>query len=116
MSWRKEQAYGQGLRGRVLAALGVLREVAQRLGMSQAYVCQVRARREPLGQTSPGVQCNHMPLRLDALESALHAQVTATPVQTLRELCHWVRAEHGIEVGTTTMCKTLRRFGLTLNK
>ena len=35
------------------------------------------------------------------------------PAQTLRELCQWVRAEHGIKVGTTTMCKTLGRFKLT---
>lgn len=117
MSWRKGQAYGQDLRDRVLAAPGMLREVAQRFGVSQAYVCRVRARRERLGQTSPGAQCNHMPLRLGALESALRAQVAAAPAQTLRELCHWVRTEHGIEVGTTTMCKTLRRlFGLTLKK
>jgi hypothetical protein len=56
MSWRKGQAYGQDLRDRVLAAPGVLREVAERFGVSQAYVCRARARRERLGQTSPGAQ------------------------------------------------------------
>ena len=60
--------------------------------------------------------CRHMPLRLAALEDALREQVAAVPAQTLRELCQWVRAEHGIEVGTTTMFKTLRRFGVTLKK
>lgn len=34
----------------------------------------------------------------------------------LRELCPWVRTEHGIEVGTTTTHKTLGRFGVTLKK
>ncbi|ABM37135.1 hypothetical protein [Polaromonas naphthalenivorans] len=116
MSWRKGQAYGQDLRDRVLAAPGVLREVAERFGVSQSYVCRARARRKRLGQTSPGAQHNHMPLRLAALEPALREQVAAAPTQTLRELCQWVRAEHGIEVGTTTMCKTLGRFGLTLKK
>ena len=116
MSWRKGQAYGQDLRDRVLAAPGVLREVAERFGVSQAYVCRARARREKLGQTSAGAQCNHMPLRLAALEGALREQVASAPAQTLRELCQWVRAEHGIEVGTTTMFKTLRRFGVTLKK
>lgn len=116
MSWRKGQAYGQDLRDRVLAAPGVLREVAERFGVSQSYVCRARARRERLGQTSPGAQHNHMPLRLAALEPALREQVAAAPTQTLRELCQWVRAAHGIEVGTTTMCKTLGRFGLTLKK
>jgi transposase len=116
MSWRKGQAYGQDLRDRVLAAPEVLREVAERFGVSQAYVCRARARREKLGQTSPGVQCNQMPLRLAALEGALREQVASAPTQTLRELCQWVRAEHGMEVGTTMMHKTLSRFGVTLKK
>jgi transposase len=116
MSWRKGQAYGQDLRDRVLAMPGVLREVAQRFGVSQAYVCRARARRDKLGQASPGAQHGHMPLRLAALESALRAQVAAAPTQTLRELCQWVRDVHGVEVGTTTMHKTLRRWGLRLKK
>jgi transposase len=116
MSWRKGQAYGQDLRDRVLAMPGVLREVAERFGVSQAYVCRARARREKLGQASPGVQCNHRPLRLAALEPALCEQVARAPAQTLRELCQWVRAKHGIEVGTTTMHKTLGRWGLRLKK
>ena len=116
MSWRNGQAYAQDLRDRVLAMPGVLREVAERFGVSQAYVCRARARREKLGQTSPGVQCNHRPLRLAALEPALREQVGAAPAQTLRELCRWVRDTHGIEVGTTTMFNTLGRFGLTLKK
>ena len=116
MSWRKGQAYGQDLRDRVLAMPGVLREVAQRFGVSQSYVCRARARRKRLGQTSPGAQHNHMALRLAALDGALRAQVARVPAQTLRELCQWVRAEHGIEVGTTTMHKTLGRFGVTLKK
>jgi transposase len=116
MSWRKGQAYGQDLRDRVLAMPGVLREVAERFGVSQAYVCRARARREKLGQSSPGAQCNHIPLRLAVLEGALREQVAKAPAQTLRELCQWGRTEHGIEVGTTTMFKTLGRFGLTLKK
>ena len=116
MSWRNGQAYAQDLRDRVLATPGVLRAVAERFGVSQAYVCRARARRERLGQTGPGAQHNHRPLRLAALEDALREQVAAVPAQTLRELCQWVRATHGIEVGTTTMFKTLRRFALTLKK
>lgn len=116
MSWRKGQAYGQDLRDRVLAMPGVLREVAARFGVSQAYVCRARARRDKLGQMSPGPQHNHMALRLAALEQPLRVQVNAAPTQTLRELCQWVREVHGIEVGTTTMHKTLRRWGLRLKK
>ena len=116
MSWQKGKAYGQDLRDRVLAAPGVLREVAERFGVSQAYVCRARARRDKLGQTSPGAQHNHRPLRLAALEPALRAQVATEPAHTLRELCQWCQAEHGIEVGTTTRHKSLSRFGLTLKK
>ena len=116
MSWRNGQAYAQDLRDRVLATPGVLREVAERFGVSQAYVCRVRARREKLGQPGPGPQHNHRPLRLAALEPALRAHIGQAPAQTLAQLCQWVRAEHGIEVGTTTMHKTLGRFGLTLKK
>ena len=36
MSWRNGKAYGQDLRDRVLAMPGVLREVAERFGVSQA--------------------------------------------------------------------------------
>ena len=116
MSWRKGQAYGQDLRDRVLAMPGVLREVAQRFGVSQAYVCRARARRDKLGQMSPGAQHNHMALRLAALEEPLRAHVAAAPTQTLAQLCQWVHDMHGLEVGTTTMHKTLGRWGLRLKK
>ncbi len=116
MSWRKGQAYAQDLRDRVLATPGVLREVAERFGVSQAYVCRARARRERLGQTSPGAQRNHMPLRLAGLEQALRAQLAAAPAQTLAQLCQWAWDVHGIKVGTTTMHKTLGRLKLTLKK
>ena len=116
MSWRNGQAYWQDLRDRVLAMPGVLREVAERFAVSQAYVCRARARRDKLGQSSAGAQHNHRPLRLAALEPALREQVSASPTQTLRELCHWVRDVHGVQVGITTMYKTLGRFGVTLKK
>ena len=116
MFWRRGQAYGQDLRDRVLAAPGLLREVAERFGVSQSYVSRARSRRNRLGQASPGLQCNHVPLRLAALKAPLLAQVASAPDQTLAQLCQWVQAGHGIAVGPTTMCKTLARFGLTLKK
>ena len=76
----------------------------------------VRARRQRLGQTSAGVQCNHVPPRLAALKMPLLAQVALVPEQTLVQLCQWVLAEHGTRVGPTTMGKTLARLGLTLKK
>lgn len=116
MSWRRGKPYAQDLRDRVLAATGLLEEVATRFGVSQSYVSRARKRRSQLGQVSPGAQCNHVPLRLAHLREQLLAQVQRAPEQTLLELCQWVQAEHGIKVGTTSMGKTLRRFGLTLKK
>ena len=91
----------------MLAIPGVLREVAHRFGVSKSYVCQARDQHNKLGQTSPGAQHNQRPLR---------AQVAKAPAKTLRELCPWMRSTHSIEVGTTTLHKTLGRFGLTLKK
>ena len=116
MTWRKGQAYGQDLRDRVLAVPGLLREVAQRFGVSASYVSRARSRLSRLGQASAGAQCNHVPLRLAALKVPLLAQVALAPEQTLAQLCQWVKAEHAIEVGPTTMGKTLAGFGLTLKK
>ena len=116
MSWRLGMAYAQDLRDRVLAAPGLLREVAERFDVSQSYVSRVRARRQRLGQTRAGVQCNHVPPRLAALKAPLLAQVALAPEQTLVQLCQWVLAAHGTRVGPTTMGKTLARLGLTLKK
>ena len=116
MSWTKGQAYAQDLRDRVLAAPGLLREVAARFEVSQAYVCRVRARCNRLGLSSAGTQRNHMPLRLAGVKEALRAQVAQAPEQTLLELCQWCQAEHGIKVAVATMHKTLARLELTLKK
>ena len=116
MPWRRGRAYARDVRDRVLAAKGRLREVAERLGVSQACVSRVRSRHERLGQTSAGAQHNHVPPRLAGLKEPLLAQVALAPEQTLARLCQWVRAGHGIEVGPTAMGKTLARLGLTRKK
>ena len=77
---------------------------------------RVRARRRRLGKDTPGVQCNHVPLRLAALSEPLLAQVAKAPEQTLAQLCQWVQAEHGVQVCAATMGKTLKRLGLTRKK
>ena len=116
MSWRRGQAYAQHLRDRVLLATGTLGEVAERFGVSRAYVSRVRSLCSRLGQTSAGAQANHVPPRLGGLREPLLAQVALAPEQTLAQLCQWVREAHGVGVGPTTMHKTLRQFGLTLKK
>ncbi len=116
MGWQRGQAYGQDLRDRVLAAEGSIREVAQRFAVSDSYVARVRSRRRRLGQDTPGVQCNHVPLRLAGLETALLAQVQAQPDCTLVQWCAWVQHEHGVRIGMTAMWKTLGRLGLSFKK
>jgi transposase len=46
----------------------------------------------------------------------LIARVAAVNDQTLEQLCQWVNDEHGVQVGVTTMWKTLARLGLSLKK
>ena len=102
MSWRKGQAYGQDLRDRVLRATGRVCEIAARFGVSASYVSRARARRTQLGQSTPGKQCNHVPLRLGPLKAEVLAQVAKAPEQTLVELCQWVQATHGIVLKPST--------------
>ena len=116
MSWRKGQAYGQDLRDRVLRATGRGCEIAVRFGVSASYVSRARARRTQLGQSTPGKQCNHVPLRLGPLKAEVLAQVAKAPAQTLVELCQWVQATHGIVLKPSTLHKSLVRFGLTFKK
>lgn len=116
MSWHRGQAYAQDLRDRVLAASGSIHDVAVRFGVSDSYVARARSKRNRLGETTPGTQRNHVPLRLAGLEGALKARIAEQPSLTLLQLCEWVKAEFGVRVGHTTMWKTLARFGLTLKK
>ena len=115
MAWHQGQAYGQDLRDRVIRASGSIAEVAARFGVSKSYVARARSRRR-LGEETPGAQHNHVLPKLSGLEQALAARVETVNDQTLKQLCQWVLVEHGIQVGVTTMWKTLARLGLSLKK
>lgn len=115
MVWHIGQAYGQDLRDRLLNAKGSIREVAARFGVSKSYVARARSRRRRHGEDAPGVQCNHVPLKLNVWP-ALASQVAAVNDWTLQQLCDWVQTEHGTQVGVSTMWKTLARLGLSLKK
>jgi len=116
MVWHLGQAYGQDLRDRVLNAPGSIREVAARFGVSQSYVARARSRRRRHGEDTPGQQCNHVPSKLSGLEQALADQVATVKDLTLQQLCAWLHAEHGVQVGITTVWKTVARLGLSLKK
>jgi transposase len=113
---RQGQAYGQDLRDRVLEASGTNAEVAFRFGVSESYVIRARSRRRRLGKDTAGAQHNHVLPKLAGLEQALSAHVAAVPDLTLEQLCDWVKAVHGVQVGISTMWTTLARLGLSLKK
>lgn len=116
MTWHQGQAYGQDLRDRVLNANGSIAEVAARFGVSKSYVARARSRRRRLAEDTPGMQHNHVPLKLSGLEAVLTARVQIHNDQTLEQLCQWLQAEHGVQVSVTTLWKTLTRLGLSLKK
>lgn len=116
MAWHPGQAYGQDLRDCLLNSPGSIAQVAARFGVSKSYVARARSRRRRRGEDTPGVQCNHVPLKLAGLEQALLARIATANDQTLEQMCQWLLAEHGVRVGVTTMWKTLARLGLSLKK
>lgn len=117
MGWRRGQPYGQDLRDRVLAwPDATLAEVSARFGVSKSYVSKVRARLRELGETTPGPQHNHVPLRLEPFSAALRAQLVAVPDAKLRDLRTWLHATHGVQVSHAVMWKVVARLGLTHKK
>jgi transposase len=116
MTWHQGQAYGQDLRDRLLGASGSIAQVAARFRVSKSYVARARSRRRRLGEDTPGAQHNHVPPKLSGLEEVLAARVQALNDQTLKQLCQWLQAEHGVQVSVTALCKALNRLGLSLKK
>jgi transposase len=43
-------------------------------------------------------------------------KVSAVNDLTLKQLCAWLEAEHGMRVGISTLWKTLARLGVSLKK
>jgi transposase len=57
-----------------------------------------------------------VPSKLSGLEPALADQAASVNDLTLQQLCAWLHAEHGIQVGITAMGKASARLGLSLKK
>lgn len=117
MAWRRGQALDQDLRDRVLACPdATLAVVAERFGVSKSYVSKVRARLRTFGQSTPGPQHNHVPLRLEPFRDALKLRVTAVPDAKLRDLRDWLQTTHNVHVSHAVMWKVVARLGLTHKK
>lgn len=119
MSWRRGQAYSQDLRDRVLAAVDEgmsVRAVAERFGVSPAYVAKAAARRRRTGERSARAQRSHQEQKLLRYHTAIRAHVRACPDATINELRQWLAAEYAVTSSTGGMWNTLARLGLTLKK
>jgi transposase len=116
MSWCRGQTYSQDLRDRVLAAVGSVRVVAARFGVSPSYVVKVRQRRDRDGSLQPRPQKPPMARLLVDLHPAIASRVAETPEMTLADLRQWLRRRHGVSASITTVWTTLRQLGLTLKK
>ncbi len=119
MSWRSGRAYSQDLRDKIMAAFDAgepARDVAERFAVSVSYIYKADLRRRRTGETTPGAQRNHVPLRLEAHRDAMLAHVANHPDATVAELREWLAGEHGVRVCLATIWKTLEHFGLTFKK
>lgn len=119
MSWRSGRAYSQDLRDKIMAAFDAgepARDVAERFEISVSYVYKADLRRRRTGDTAPGAQRNHVPLRLEAHRDRILAHVADHPDATMAELREWLAGEPGVTVCLATIWKTLDRFGLTFKK
>lgn len=119
MGWRRGQAYGPELRGRVLTACdsgASVREVAERLMVSPSYVVKVRQRRDGTGETVARRGTGRPPSKLGAHLEPLRERVAAQPDATLGELQGWLLTERGVSVSPVTVWRALAGLGLTLKK
>ena len=119
MGWRRGQAYGPELRGRVLAACdsgASVREVAERLMVGPSYVVKVRQRRDDTGETQARRGTGRPPAKLTTHLVPLRERVSAQPDATLGEPQGWLLAERGVAVSPVTVWRALAGLGLTLKK
>ena len=119
MDWRRGQAYGPELRGRVLTACdggATVREVAARMMVSPSYVVKVRQRRDGTGETVARRGTGRPPSKLATHLGPLRERVGTQPDATLGELRGWLLAERGVAVSLVTVWRALAGLGLTLKK
>lgn len=119
MSWLSGRAYSQDFRDKVMAAFDAgepARELAERFEVSVSFIYKADLRRRRTGDSRPGAQRCHLPLRLEPQRGAILAHLTEHPDATMAELRDWLATEHGVQVCLATIWKTLRRFGLTYKK
>ena len=111
--------YSQDLRDRVIASVedGVRTSACARLlRVSVSYVSNVMGRKRTTGEISARPLGRGTTSRLAGHEAAIRSRVVAVPDATLEELAGWLRAEHGVEISVSQLCRWLRKLGLTRKK
>jgi hypothetical protein len=63
-------------------------------------------------QVSQNLPQQPLPLKQQINLDYLRDLIARDPRCTLKQLCHWVREEHGIAVSKTAMCRLVKGYNL----
>jgi transposase len=114
------KAYSMDLRRRVLAACDRgegTKFVAERFGVSPAWVRRLKQRRREEGTIEPRASGGDRRGKFnEAALRRLHRQVEAHPDATLEQLRAWTYKELGIDCSIMAVCRALKRVGLSFKK
>ena len=113
------RAFSLDLRERLLRALASglsAAEIEQHTGVDATTLRRWRQRQARGESLAPRTAPGRVPLISPAQDDALRAQVAAHPDATLAEHCARWAAEQGQTVSVPTMCRLVRRLGLSLKK
>jgi transposase len=108
------QSYSKEFRREVLAACdagGKTRAVAQRFGVSEAWVRRIKQERRESGKTAPATTRRRVPTWTKDADR-IRAAIQRTPDLTLDEL----KAQLQTPLSRTTLCRALQRLRLTWKK
>jgi transposase len=108
------QAYSKEFRREVLAACdagGRTRAVAQRFGVSEAWVRRIKQERREQGKTAPATTRRRTPTWAKDADH-IRAAIARSPDLTLDEL----KATLQTSLSRTTLCRALQRLRLSLKK
>jgi transposase len=110
--------FGEDLRRRILEVPESVPspEVAERFSVSDSFVRKLRQRVREGGGLAPLPYPGRERLVRDSDEQALAALVDEYPDATLNVLCELFEDAVAITVSESTMCRQLKRMGITLKK
>lgn len=108
--------YSQDLRDRVLDAMGPIRALADRFGVSPSYVSKAKSRLHESGERSARPFVGRPGRKLEPYFEALRRRVAELPDQTLEELRGWAAGELGVSVSIGCLWDRLRFLDLRLKK